>query len=124
MGRPVRAGMNDGPAISRAMLALIFRAFDMAGRDRQRHPTLGDPSRIVDVGSVVVAGDFTADGPIEASGRGRMQHGGFSRCSFDEEPAHALRERPRKAGHQPTPEKERKTAKSVVLMGSGRERQK
>jgi len=75
-------GVNHGPSINRTVLALILRAFDVAGRDWQRIPAFMDPARIIGRWGVFGAGDFTANGPVKAgSGRRERRHWGCDQKS-------------------------------------------
>ena len=62
--------MDDGAAINRAVLALIPSAAKMPGGHRHRAPAFHRPTGIIDRGGVVIARDFTPNGPIQA-GDGR-----------------------------------------------------
>jgi hypothetical protein len=59
------AVMRDGATISSAVLALVSRPFNVARRYRNRCPAFFDPAGIINIGCVVVAGDFAANGPKE-----------------------------------------------------------
>jgi hypothetical protein len=59
---------HDGAAISSAVLTLVPRAMDVAGRHRHGSPSFDGPTRVVDVRGVFIAGDFTANRPVEAEG--------------------------------------------------------
>ena len=69
------AGTNDGATIRRAVLALKPRAMHVAGRHRDRVPSVCRPARIINWWGVIATGNFTPNGPIEAGdGKGVILH--------------------------------------------------
>jgi hypothetical protein len=69
------AVVNDRPAVMSAVLALVMDGLHIAGRDRKRVPSFNGPPGIFGGRGVVIAGDFAANGPVEA-GKGFGTHGG------------------------------------------------
>ena len=57
--------MRDSTAIGGAVLTLVSRPSYMARGDRDGRPAFDGPARIIDIGCVVVAGDFAPNGPIQ-----------------------------------------------------------
>jgi hypothetical protein len=61
----VGVGMNNGAPISGAVLTLILRSFDLAGRHRDGCPAFEPPARVVGIGRVVFARNLAPNGPIK-----------------------------------------------------------
>jgi len=66
--------MDERAAINGAMLALVPRSWEVAGRDRHRSPALDDPAWIVGIRDVLNTRHFPANGPIQHRGWGWL-HG-------------------------------------------------